>query len=68
MEPHLLPNNIGSLVNVKNDLRVRRRMEAFGFWPVYVTPHVITYRRDFANRALYTYGYDPMTDSEPCNA
>jgi hypothetical protein len=64
MEPHLLPATIGSRVNVKNDYRVRRRMEALGFWPEYVTPLVVTYRRDFSNGALCTFGYDPITDTE----
>jgi len=67
MEPQLLPKALGSLVNVKNDPRVRRRMEGFGFWPMHVTANVVTYRRDFPNGVLCTFGYDPVADTEPQN-
>lgn len=64
MEPHLLPTERGSLVNVKNDPRTRRRMDALGFWPMHVTPRVVTYRLDNPGGCLYTFGYNPITDTE----
>lgn len=65
MEPHLLPQAIGSLIKVKNEPHIRRRMEAFGFWPQQVTPNVVIYRRICADEALHTFGYDRWTDTEP---
>lgn len=49
-----VPKEIGSHIQIPNDLGLRQELEAHGFWPEMITLQYCIMRRDYSDGVLKT--------------